>query len=52
VLTDAFSRERIDQRLRDYSRMLSRLMLELTNADLMALTASDGAVDHWKWVRR
>lgn len=44
VLTDAFGQERINQRLRDYSRLLSRLVLELTNADLMASTASGGAV--------
>lgn len=43
VLTDAFGQARIDQRLRDYSRLLSRLVLELTNADLMASTASGGA---------
>ena len=44
VLTNAFGQERIDQRLRDYSRLLSRLVLELTNADLMASTSSGGAV--------
>jgi len=44
VLTDAFGAERIEQRLRDYSRLLSRLVLELTNADLLASTASGGAV--------
>jgi len=44
VLTDAFGQARIDQRLRDYSRLLSRLVLELTNADLLASTASGGAV--------
>ncbi|KAA8697129.1 autotransporter domain-containing protein [Pseudomonas proteolytica] len=44
VLTNAFGQERIDQRLRDYSRLLSRLVLELTNADLMASTTSGGAV--------
>ena len=44
VLTNAFGQERIDQRLRDYSRLLSRLVLELSNADLMASTASGGAV--------
>lgn len=44
VLTNAFGQERIDQRLRDYSRLLSRLVLELTNADVMASTASGGAV--------
>ncbi|WP_277589799.1 autotransporter domain-containing protein [Pseudomonas chlororaphis] len=44
VLTNAFGQERIDQRLRDYSRLLSRLVLELTNADLLASTASGGAV--------
>lgn len=44
VLTNAFGQERIDQRLRDYSRLLSRLVLEMTNADLLASTASGGAV--------
>ncbi|AZE63938.1 MULTISPECIES: autotransporter domain-containing protein [Pseudomonas fluorescens group] len=44
VLTDAFGQAHIDQRLRDYSRLLSRLVLELTNADLMASTASGGVV--------
>nr|WP_244972736.1 autotransporter domain-containing protein [Pseudomonas salomonii] len=44
VLTNAFGQARIDQRLRDYSRLLSRLVLELTNADLLASTASGGAV--------
>jgi len=44
VLTNALGQERIDQRLRDYSRLLSRLVLELTNADLMASTTSGGAV--------
>lgn len=44
VLANAFGQERIDQRLRDYSRLLSRLVLELTNADLLASTASGGAV--------
>ncbi|SUD34209.1 peptidase, M28 family/outer membrane autotransporter barrel domain protein [Pseudomonas fluorescens] len=44
VLTNAFGQARIDQRLRDYSRLLSRLVLELTNADLMASTSSGGAV--------
>ncbi|WP_314388552.1 autotransporter domain-containing protein [Pseudomonas brenneri] len=44
VLTNAFGQERIDQRLRDYSRLLSRLVLELTNADLMSSTTSGGAV--------
>lgn len=44
VLTNAFGQERIDQRLRDYSRLLSRLVLELTNADLLASTTSGGAV--------
>ncbi len=43
VLVGAFGEERIEQRLRDYSRLLSRLMLELTNADLLASAASGGA---------
>lgn len=44
VLTNAFGQACIDLRLRDYSRLLSRLVLELTNADLLASTASGGAV--------
>lgn len=44
VLTGAFGQERIDQRLRDFSRLLTRLVLELTNADLLASTASGGAM--------
>jgi len=44
VLTGAFGQERIDQRLRDFSRLLTRLVLELTNADLLASTASGGAL--------
>ncbi|MBF4208177.1 autotransporter domain-containing protein [Pseudomonas donghuensis] len=44
VLTNAFGQERIDQRLRDFSRLLTRLVLELTNADLLASTASGGAM--------
>ncbi|QHF29285.1 autotransporter outer membrane beta-barrel domain-containing protein [Pseudomonas sp. R32] len=44
VLTHAFGQERIDQRLRDFSRLLTRLVLELTNADLLASTASGGAM--------
>lgn len=43
VLVGAFGEERVNQRLRDYSRLLSRLLLELTNADLLASTASGGA---------
>ncbi|MDD1016505.1 autotransporter outer membrane beta-barrel domain-containing protein [Pseudomonas rubra] len=44
VLTNALGQERIDQRLRDFSRLLTRLVLELTNADLLASTASGGAM--------
>ncbi len=44
VLTNAFGEERVEQRLRDYSRLLTRLVLELTNADLLASTASGGAM--------
>ncbi|MCQ4316457.1 autotransporter domain-containing protein [Stutzerimonas zhaodongensis] len=40
VLVSAFGRERIDQRLRDYSRLLTRLVLEATNTDLRYSTAS------------
>ena len=43
MLVGAFGEERVNQRLRDYSRLLSRLLLELTNADLLASTASGGA---------
>ncbi|MHC6225028.1 autotransporter outer membrane beta-barrel domain-containing protein [Pseudomonas sp. X10] len=44
VLTDALGQARIDQRMRDFSRLLTRLVLELTNADLLASTASGGAL--------
>lgn len=44
VLEDAFGQDRIRQRLRDFSRLLTRLVLELTNADLLASTASGGAM--------
>jgi len=44
VLTTAFGQERIDQRLRDFSRLLTRLVLELTNADLLASNASGAAM--------
>lgn len=44
VLTNAFGQQRIDQRLSDFSRLLTRLVLELTNADLLAATASGGAM--------
>ncbi|MGF6595232.1 autotransporter outer membrane beta-barrel domain-containing protein [Pseudomonas sp. 2835] len=44
VLTNAFGQQRIDQRLSDFSRLLTRLVLELTNADLLASTASGGAM--------
>lgn len=40
VLVGAFGQERIDQRLRDYSRLLTRLVLEATNTDLRYSTAS------------
>lgn len=40
VLVEAFGRERIEQRLRDYSRLLTRLVLEATNTDLRYSTAS------------
>lgn len=43
VLTNALGQERIEQRMRDFSRLLTRLVLELTNADLLASTASGGA---------
>ncbi len=44
VLTNALGQERIEQRMRDFSRLLTRLVLELTNADLLASTASGGAL--------
>ena len=44
VLTNAFGQERIDQRLQDFSRLLTRLVLELTGADLLASTASGGTM--------
>jgi len=44
VLTGAFGEERIEQRLSDYSRLLTRMVLEITNADLLASTASGGAL--------
>ncbi|MET1078943.1 MAG: autotransporter domain-containing protein [Pseudomonas sp.] len=44
VLTAALGQARIDQRLRDYSRLLTRLALEVTNADLLASARSGGAL--------
>ncbi|PWB35623.1 autotransporter outer membrane beta-barrel domain-containing protein [Pseudomonas sp. SDI] len=44
VLSTALGQERIAQRMRDFSRLLTRLVLELTNADLLASTASGGAL--------
>ncbi|WP_134588536.1 M28 family peptidase, partial [Pseudomonas aeruginosa] len=44
VLTNALGQERIEQRMRNFSRLLTRLVLELTNADLLASTASGGAL--------
>lgn len=35
-LTEAFGKERISQRMRDYSRIISRLIVEQTNADIIA----------------
>jgi len=40
VLTAAFGAERISQRMRDYSRIISRLIVEQTNADIIASTKS------------
>jgi len=40
VLTAAFGAERITQRMRDYSRIISRLIVEQTNADIIASTKS------------
>ena len=36
VLTEAFGKERISQRMADYSRIVSRLVVEQTNADIIA----------------
>ncbi|WP_233282095.1 autotransporter outer membrane beta-barrel domain-containing protein [Pseudomonas mangiferae] len=44
VFVNAFGQARIDQRLRDFSLLLTRLVLEMTNADLLASTASGGAL--------
>ena len=40
VLTAAFGEERIAQRMRDYSRIISRLIVEQTNADIIAANKS------------
>ncbi|MEL0619495.1 autotransporter domain-containing protein [Psychrobacter proteolyticus] len=40
VLTAAFGEERIAQRMRDYSRIISKLIVEQTNADIIASTKS------------
>lgn len=44
VLVGAFGEERIAQRLRDYSRLLTRLVLEATNTDLRYAAQSGGAM--------
>lgn len=44
VLAGAFGAERIAQRLRDYSRLLTRLVLEATNTDLRYSALSGGAM--------
>nr|WP_083640021.1 autotransporter domain-containing protein [Pseudomonas sp. PA15(2017)] len=44
VLVDALGAERIAQRLRDYSRLLTRLVLEATNTDLRYAAQSGGAM--------
>lgn len=36
VLTEVFGKEHITQRMRDYSRIISRLIVEQTNADIVA----------------
>lgn len=40
VLTDVFGADRIAQRMRDYSRIVSRLIVEQTNADIIAANKS------------
>ncbi|MGP9689122.1 autotransporter domain-containing protein [Psychrobacter sp. AOP22-C1-C5] len=40
VLTDVFGADRIAQRMRDYSRIISRLIVEQTNADIIAANKS------------
>ena len=40
VLTNIFGAERIAQRMRDYSRIISRLIVEQTNADIIAANKS------------
>nr|WP_260678997.1 autotransporter domain-containing protein [Pseudomonas mendocina] len=44
VLVGALGEERIAQRLRDYSRLLTRLVLEATNTDLRYAAQSGGAM--------
>lgn len=44
VLVGAFGAERIKQRLRDYSRLLTRLVLEATKTDLRYAAQSGGAM--------
>lgn len=44
VLVGAFGEERIAQRLRDYSRLLTRLVLEATNTDLRYSAQSGAAM--------
>ena len=44
VLVGAFGEERIAQRLRDYSRLLTRLVLEATNTDMRYSALSGGAM--------
>ncbi|MGV8301892.1 autotransporter outer membrane beta-barrel domain-containing protein, partial [Pseudomonas aeruginosa] len=44
VRTNALGQARIEQRMRDFSRLLTRLVVALTNADLLASTASGGAL--------
>ena len=44
VLVGALGAERIAQRLRDYSRLLTRLVLEATNTDLRYSALSGGAM--------
>lgn len=40
VLTSIFGAERISQRMRDYSRIISKLIVEQTNADIIAANKS------------
>ncbi|MFD1245071.1 autotransporter domain-containing protein [Paralysiella testudinis] len=42
-LTSVLGEERVDQRMRDFSRLLTRLIVEQTNADILASARQGGA---------